>query len=84
MEHFLSARMRCYYDLELPRGHRAGKRWPVLIALHGFRGNKDSMMRLARRIGTVDLGVAERLRGDAQAQVAHGPAQEVHSELVPR
>lgn len=50
MEHYLRTSIRCYYDLELPRGHRAGKRWPLLIALHGFQGNKDSMMRLARRI----------------------------------
>lgn len=50
MEHYLRASIRCYYDWELPRGSRAGKRWPLLIALHGFQGNKDSMMRLARRI----------------------------------
>jgi phospholipase/carboxylesterase len=50
VEHYLRASIRCYYDWELPRGSRAGKRWPLLIALHGFQGNKDSMMRLARRI----------------------------------
>jgi predicted esterase len=50
MERFLTARIRCYYDLELPRRHGARKRWPLLIALHGFQGNKDSMMRVARRI----------------------------------
>ncbi len=48
MEHFIKAQVRCYYDVELPRSRRG--RGPLLIALHGFQGNKDSMMRLARRI----------------------------------
>jgi len=50
MEHSFAARIRCYYDLELPRRHGANKRRPLLIALHGYQGNKDSMMRVARRI----------------------------------
>jgi phospholipase/carboxylesterase len=50
MEAYLSARLRCYYDLEEPRSRRGKQKWPLLIALHGFQGNKDSMMRLARRI----------------------------------
>ena len=47
MEKYISSPIRCYYELELP--HARG-RWPLLIALHGYEGNKDSMMRLARRI----------------------------------
>lgn len=46
---FLSP-IRRYYALELPRAVRPKKRWPLLIALHGYEGDKDSMMRLARRI----------------------------------
>ena len=50
MEYSLNAKIRCYYDVELPTRHRRRRRWPILIALHGFQGNKDSMMRVARRI----------------------------------
>jgi predicted esterase len=50
MERFLKSTIRCYYELELPHDHRRRKRWPLLISMHGYEGNKDSMMRLARRI----------------------------------
>ncbi len=54
MEKFVTSAVRRYYELELPRSpsRRANprKRWPLLIALHGYQGDKDSMMRLARRI----------------------------------
>jgi phospholipase/carboxylesterase len=50
MEQFLTTKIRRYFDLELLRAHKRRKRWPLLIALHGFQGNKDSMMRVARRI----------------------------------
>jgi predicted esterase len=50
MERSLHSSIRCYYELELPHEPRRRKRWPLLIALHGYEGNKDSMMRLARRI----------------------------------
>ena len=50
MERFLLSPIRCYYELELPRGRSRKKRRPLLIALHGYEGNKDSMIRLARRI----------------------------------
>ncbi len=39
-----------YYELELPRDFDRRKRWPLLIALHGYEGNKDSMMRVAQKI----------------------------------
>jgi predicted esterase len=58
MERFLTARVRCYYDIEEPPSNRAGRKWPLLIALHGFQGNKDSMMRLARRIADDRMVVA--------------------------
>lgn len=50
MERFIASPIRCYYELELPHAERRRKRWPLLIAMHGYEGNKDSMMRLARRI----------------------------------
>ncbi len=50
MERYFSAPIRRYYELELPRAIRYRGRWPALIALHGYQGDKDSMMRVARRI----------------------------------
>ena len=45
----------CYYDLYVPEGD-APK--PLLIALHGYGGDKSSMMRLARRINDQDYVIA--------------------------
>jgi predicted esterase len=50
MEKFLVTPVRCYYELELPQAPRRRKRWPLLLAMHGYEGNKDSMMRVARRV----------------------------------
>jgi len=47
--HFTS-RIRRYYDLEAPRSRGSRGLWPLLIALHGYEGDKTSMMRVARRI----------------------------------
>lgn len=44
-----------YYDLYIPDGD-APK--PLLIALHGYGGDKSSMMRLARRINEADYVIA--------------------------
>jgi phospholipase/carboxylesterase len=37
----------CYYDLYIPEGDKPK---PLLIAMHGYGGDKTSMMKLARRI----------------------------------
>src|SRR5579872_3248311 len=50
MEAFFTSRIRRYYDLELPKEHAHHGRWPLLIALHGFEGDKTSMMAVASRI----------------------------------
>jgi predicted esterase len=50
MEQFLLSSIRRYFDIELPRRSGRKTRWPLLIALHGYEGDKTSMMRLARRI----------------------------------
>jgi predicted esterase len=47
---FVSPLVR-YYDVELPEKHGRKKSWPLLIALHGYEGDKTSMMRLASHIG---------------------------------
>lgn len=65
MEQFLTAPIRCYFELEVPRGYSRRRRWPLLIALHGYEGNKDSMMRLARRIAGSKM-VVMSLRGPHQ------------------
>ena len=46
-----------YYDLYVPDGVLEGRR-PLLIALHGYEGSKESMMALALKINSNDLIVA--------------------------
>ena len=50
-------RINLYYDLYAPD---TGAQWrrPLLIALHGYEGNKESMMALARKINSDDLVIA--------------------------
>ncbi len=50
MEKLFRASVPRYYELELPRDHARRKLWPLLVALHGYEGNKDSMMRVAQKI----------------------------------
>ena len=45
----------CYYDLFFPDGDR---RRPLLVAMHGYGGDKTSMMRLVRRINERDYVIA--------------------------
>ena len=57
MEGFLTSSIRRYYEFEVPPPRRDGARWPLLIALHGYEGNKDSMMAVARRVAGADMAV---------------------------
>jgi phospholipase/carboxylesterase len=50
MERRLVEQIHVYYDLHVPPGYNRRQKWPLLIALHGYSGNKESMMRLAKRI----------------------------------
>ncbi|MFY9558207.1 MAG: dienelactone hydrolase family protein [Blastocatellia bacterium] len=50
-------RTRLYYDLYVPDGSASTPR-PLLIALHGYEGNKESMMALAQKINSTDLIIA--------------------------
>ncbi|MGA9767597.1 MAG: dienelactone hydrolase family protein [Blastocatellia bacterium] len=50
-------RINLYYDLYTP-DEEAEKARPLIIALHGYEGNKESMMALARRINPRDLIIA--------------------------
>lgn len=51
-----------YYDLYVPDG--AGP-FPLVVAMHGYGGDKSSMMRLARRIDETDFAIAS-LQGPHQ------------------
>ncbi len=55
VEQAIVQQVSCYYDLYVPEGD-APK--PLLIALHGYGGDKTSMMRLARRINDQDFVIA--------------------------
>lgn len=48
----------CYYDLYVPEGSENKAPKPLLIALHGYGGDKSSMMRLCRRINEQDFVIA--------------------------
>jgi len=50
MEKFFRSAIRRYYEVELPHNFARRDLWPLLVALHGYEGNKDSMMRVARHI----------------------------------
>jgi phospholipase/carboxylesterase len=60
----------CYYDLYLPEGAQPK---PLIIALHGYGGDKSSMMRLMRRI------LAD---GDGDRDYAIACLQGPHQHLV--
>ena len=45
----------CYYDLYIPEGDKPK---PLLIAMHGYGGDKSSMMRVVRRINERDYIIA--------------------------
>ena len=46
-----------YYDLYVPDSDAAAPR-PLLIALHGYEGNKESMMALTQKINSSDFIIA--------------------------
>ncbi|MEK6288894.1 MAG: dienelactone hydrolase family protein [Acidobacteriota bacterium] len=50
-------RINLHYDLYVPDAGAATPR-PMLIAFHGYEGNKESMMALARKINSSDLIIA--------------------------
>lgn len=70
IERRLEQTFPCYYDLYVPQGNEPK---PLLIALHGYGGDKTSMMKLARRINDRDFVIAS-LQGPHQHLVM--PTQE--------
>jgi predicted esterase len=71
MEQFITSAIRCYYELELPHEDGSKKRRPLLIALHGYQGDKDSMMRVARRVAGGNM-VTISLQGPHQFFIHYG------------
>lgn len=57
LERTTQQRTNLYYDLFVPDGVDAAPR-PLLIALHGYEGNKESMMALSRKINSRDFIIA--------------------------
>jgi phospholipase/carboxylesterase len=57
MEKSFRSAIQRYYEVEIPNDHIRRNRWPLLVALHGYEGNKDSMMRVAKQIGFADMVV---------------------------
>ena len=70
MECSFSTTTHRYYELELPKTP-SPERYPLLIALHGYQGDKDSMMRVARRIAGEGMVVIS-LQGQNQFFLRHG------------
>lgn len=57
IERTTQQRANLYYDLYVPDGDAAAPR-PLLIALHGYEGNKESMMAMAQKINSTDFIIA--------------------------
>ena len=71
MEHFITSAIRRYYELELPHTRHRRKCWPLMIALHGYQGDKNSMMRVAHRIADGKMVVIS-LQGQNQFFIKYG------------
>ena len=56
-ERYTQQRINLYYDLFVPEGGASGPK-PLIVAFHGYEGNKESMMALAQRINSQDFVIA--------------------------
>ena len=56
-ERYSEQRVNLYYDLFVPDNEASGPR-PLVVAFHGYEGNKESMMSLMRRVNSEDLIIA--------------------------
>lgn len=56
-DRFLTAEIKVYYDLLLPE-NAAARPAPLLIAIHGYAGNKRAMMREAKQVAPENFAVA--------------------------
>lgn len=65
IEKTFQQQIEIYYSLHVPPGFSRRRRWPLLIAMHGYEGNKDSMLRLASKIAGESFVIAS-LQGPHQ------------------
>lgn len=56
-ERYTEQRVNLYYDLYVPDVEPSRPR-PLVVAFHGYEGNKESMMSLMRRVNSDDLIIA--------------------------
>jgi predicted esterase len=66
-------RTRLYYDLFIP-DRQSDEPMPLLISLHGYEGNKESMMALSQRINSRDYLIAS-LQGPNAFFIREGQEQ---------
>ena len=50
--------IKLYYDLYVPDGVDSNRAAPLLIALHGYEGTKESMMAMAQKVNPRDFIIA--------------------------
>lgn len=65
MERRIVVPATCLYDLQLPEAPPARRGYPLLLALHGYGGTKESMLALAGRICGDQFAIAS-LQGPHQ------------------
>lgn len=56
-ENSTEQRIKLYYDLHVPDAAQ-GRSLPLIIALHGYEGNKESMMALTMKINSQEFVIA--------------------------
>ena len=69
-EQQIQQQIDCYYDLYVPNGAHPK---PLIIALHGYGGDKSSMMRMMRNINEKDYVIA-CLQGPHQHMILPPPS----------
>ena len=69
MEKSFTCRIRRYYEVDLPSARR--RRTPLLIALHGYQGDMQSMMRVAKKVSGGTM-VTVALQGPFQHFIDYG------------
>lgn len=57
-ERAVTQTINLYYDLYVPESSNSDEPKPLLVAFHGYEGNKESMMSLARKINSEDYLIA--------------------------
>lgn len=71
MELCFTSTIRRYYEVKVPSAAPGPEPWPLLIALHGYQGDKDSMMEVASDVADGRMAVIS-LQGHNQFFVRDG------------